>query len=373
MTLPVDQEAVCPLCGVAEDHEGNDMIACDGCNEHYHERCVGLRSIPRGQWFCPACVRQRPTQPVGPRSAYAEELAGGRAAFLARRVASTTYARYLPAFQAYTCFCARHGLRFKEADSLVLYTMHLATRTQRVWNGIATDLSGVGFFVPGILDAPDVQAAMESARRLTAHRASFRKRPLTPELLAQVRAVLRATEQADFYKLRDWSFFLLGFLGLFRASELTALCWTDLSEDEHGLRVLLRTSKTDPYYRGATVFVPGHEQAVLDVRFLLARLRTWVPSASHVFTDIHGNQLTPETLRGRLKRYLRQVLPESEVAGFSLHSLRRGGATAMARQHVPVRIIKRHGRWRSDAVMVYIEAEGFEARAGALVLGSLLV
>ena len=33
---------------------------------------------------------------------------------------------------------------------------------------------------------------------------------------------------------------------------------------------------------------------------------------------------------------------------FCLHSLRSGGATAAASNNVPDRLIKEHGRWRSD-------------------------
>ena len=34
---------------------------------------------------------------------------------------------------------------------------------------------------------------------------------------------------------------------------------------------------------------------------------------------------------------------------FGMHSLRAGGATAAANAGVPVRLFKRHGRWRSES------------------------
>ena len=47
---------------------------------------------------------------------------------------------------------------------------------------------------------------------------------------------------------------------------------------------------------------------------------------------------------------------------FSLHSLRAGGATAIANAKVPDRLFKRHGRWRSEnAKDVYVK-DSMEAR-----------
>lgn len=42
---------VCSVCGL-----GGDIVCCDDCPMGYHLQCLGLPSIPRGEWFCPACV-----------------------------------------------------------------------------------------------------------------------------------------------------------------------------------------------------------------------------------------------------------------------------------------------------------------------------
>jgi hypothetical protein len=57
--------------------------------------------------------------------------------------------------------------------------------------------------------------------------------------------------------------------------------------------------------------------------------------------------------------------------GYGSHSLRRGGATAAAKAKVQMHVIKRHGRWASDAVYLYI-VDGVEEQLGlsAAVLGS---
>lgn len=49
---------ICESCHEIGD-EGS-LLLCDGmngtCNSAYHAACVGLRTIPRGSWFCPDCV-----------------------------------------------------------------------------------------------------------------------------------------------------------------------------------------------------------------------------------------------------------------------------------------------------------------------------
>ena len=41
--------------------------------------------------------------------------------------------------------------------------------------------------------------------------------------------------------------------------------------------------------------------------------------------------------------------------GYGSHSMRRGAATAASEAHVKMHVIKRHGRWKSDAVYMYID------------------
>ena len=40
------------MCGV-DDDEG---LLCDGCNACYHAKCLGLDTVPDGDWYCEACL-----------------------------------------------------------------------------------------------------------------------------------------------------------------------------------------------------------------------------------------------------------------------------------------------------------------------------
>ncbi|XP_020588807.1 uncharacterized protein LOC110030435 [Phalaenopsis equestris] len=41
------------LCGICAD--GGDLLLCDRCPRAFHKECVGLSSIPNGDWYCQYC------------------------------------------------------------------------------------------------------------------------------------------------------------------------------------------------------------------------------------------------------------------------------------------------------------------------------
>jgi len=34
-------------------------LLCDGCDSQHHIKCVGLKEVPEGEWFCGPCIRKR--------------------------------------------------------------------------------------------------------------------------------------------------------------------------------------------------------------------------------------------------------------------------------------------------------------------------
>ena len=131
--------------------------------------------------------------------------------------------------------------------------------------------------------------------------------------------------------------------------------------EEEGLVLTLRRSKTNQEGRLETVAVAsGSDAGTCPVR----AVRAWLAAAEIVDGPLFVG-LTPqgglrETALGDrmvahvVKRRCRAVgIDPSGVAG---HSLRRGFATAAARAKKPDRMIKRHGRWKSTAMLDrYIE------------------
>ena len=52
-------DTACAACGGTGDHE--KIILCDACDDEYHIYCLQppLESIPPGEWYCPACTKDR--------------------------------------------------------------------------------------------------------------------------------------------------------------------------------------------------------------------------------------------------------------------------------------------------------------------------
>ncbi|KAK2748174.1 hypothetical protein FQN57_001299 [Myotisia sp. PD_48] len=60
--LPEETEFLpCPVCG--DDDNEAVLLLCDGCNVASHTYCVGLDSVPAGDWYCANCETQRALAP----------------------------------------------------------------------------------------------------------------------------------------------------------------------------------------------------------------------------------------------------------------------------------------------------------------------
>ena len=49
-------DVACVTCGDKSSEEHNEIILCDGCTVGAHMRCLGLRRVPEGDWWCSLCV-----------------------------------------------------------------------------------------------------------------------------------------------------------------------------------------------------------------------------------------------------------------------------------------------------------------------------
>ncbi|CAN1847123.1 Increased DNA methylation 1 [Linum perenne] len=45
-----ENDDVCSFC-----RSGGDLILCDQCPSSFHGSCLGMKDVPRGDWFCPSC------------------------------------------------------------------------------------------------------------------------------------------------------------------------------------------------------------------------------------------------------------------------------------------------------------------------------
>ena len=292
--------------------------------------------------------------------ALADALAAART-YAERSLSESTrrgYARDLAAFQAW---CHTHAVTALPAEpqTLAAYLADLALTDRPATIGKKLAAIAVAHRDAG-LESPTehgmVKRTLAGIRREKGT-AQNQKAALLVDDLRRIVAPLGAS----LLDRRDRALLLLGFAAALRRSELVAIRVADVRFEGEGLVLTLRRSKTNQEGRLETIAVAyGSEPMTCPVR----AVRAWLAAAGRVDGALFVG-LTPQgafreaALGDRMvahvvKRRCRAVgIDPSGVAG---HSLRRGFATAAARAQKPDRMIKRHGRWKSTAMLDrYIE------------------
>ena len=157
--------------------------------------------------------------------------------------------------------------------------------------------------------------------------------------------------------------FSLGFAGLFRANELLVLRASDIKIEKDHLEVLVRKSKTDRYHQGNTVYIakngPACPHSLLLRFYSLAGIEPL--TEAYIFQPI--SSLTTKGGKTKSNRPIgyssyREIIKKALVAVgeipemFGTHSLRSGGATAIAERTSDTpdrdRLLRLQGRWKTD-------------------------
>ena len=281
-----------------------------------------------------------------------------------------TYSVYSKQYLEYT---ARKGLRPQSQVSLCAF-MKDALETRKLARGT---LIGV---IPAAVESifrfeaespardPNGTALLKQTKR-TISMLTEKSKPKLPMLRKHLLA-MTALCQDEPQEVRDMFMLLLMFVGFLRESEAVSLRHVDVwietvpETGQEALYVVVRKSKTDQFSENATIVLgacPGHHLCPVMWYRLHVSKRLDSLFLFHKLTRVAGEKLADRTPRHTVKRWLEKigVCP----IGYGSHSLRRGGATAAARAKVQMHVIKRHGRWASDAVYLYI-VDGIEEQLG---------
>ena len=144
---------------------------------------------------------------------------------------------------------------------------------------------------------------------------------------------------------RDRTLLLFGFAGALRRSELVALNVDDVSEDDAGLRLVLRKSKTDREAEGAIRGLPyGSHPITCPVRAWRRWLEVSGITTGPAFRSVsrHGHLGTKHLSDRALADIVKRRAVAAGLAGdFAGHSLRSGFATEGYGQGTPELAIMR--------------------------------
>jgi hypothetical protein len=157
----------------------------------------------------------------------------------------------------------------------------------------------------------------------------------------------------------------VAFAAFLRSGELTWSIWS--TESHHSLlsrdhvvfhptsvTLTLPASKTDPYRAGVKIYLASSPHSPLCPVTALENLFTLYPRPPHapLFTRPDSQPFTKQFFVLKIRELLLNAgIP---ITGFSGHSLRKGAAATANANGISKHNIKLLGRWKSNAVDVYI-------------------
>ena len=293
-----------------------------------------------------------------------ERLLHERSIALGHALAPSTHGTYSSALNSYLNFCKLHNLPVSPTpDTLSFFAVwtshHISPRSVNNYlTGIANELEPYFDSVRSARNSPLVRRTIAGCIRLRGQPVR-RKDALTLDDLARVYDTLGESPAHD-----DRLFvtqLLIGFFALMRLGELVQPDNERLRNSAHvthrhtvscetgRLSFTLPGSKTDRFFEGSTVMVKACTAPVDPVacfqQYLVSRDASF--GLRHELW-IRESGETPT--RGWFIRRLRRFFP-SRISG---HSMRAGGATALAEAGTAPALIQAMGRWSSDTWQSYI-------------------
>ena len=199
---------------------------------------------------------------------------------------------------------------------------------------------------------PTVVAVKEGASRLVFSPVKYRKEPLEAEHL---RKLMDRTDMNDRLQLRN--FF-----------ELSLIRAKYIKFSEGFISIFIEKSKADQLREGQSVAIAESGSSLCPVALLKLYINSSqlsLDSDEFIFRPISASRnckrlvsvnkpICYSTYRESFKKSFRGIVPD--IAKFSTHSARSGGATSAANSGVPDRNFQRHGRWASvSAKNTYIK------------------
>jgi hypothetical protein len=191
-----------------------------------------------------------------------------------------------------------------------------------------------------------------------------RKRPLTLNYLLDILSKLNLTKDKDLIGI---TMMFMGHDGLLRSGELCGgLHVNDVEWSPDKRSFVLRLKRSKANRSGAPEYITFVERkgcwsAVKLLRMYYDKFNLWNAHTKVLFPKVHyHNIIWSENCQIIwFRRYIKRSvsLIGLDPKQYSGHSLRAGGATDLFVAKVPYPFIKKFGRWKSDAALVYYRDE----------------
>lgn len=188
-------------------------------------------------------------------------------------------------------------------------------------------------------------------RQMMGDKHPFQKEPFQFEWFDELAEIM------DLKTYDDRLFFFLmtlAFHFFMRVSEVLSLrpCDVILDEAKNLLSVNFWKTKTDQFGSGTVSFINLHDDICCPGKYV--DVLTRLPQDEPILT------LSSKAMTSKL-RFLLKKISVSDSDRYSWHSFRRGAAYRASQMGIQDCVIKKHGRWQSDAYMRYCRVDAVRA------------
>ena len=262
-------------------------------------------------------------------------------------------------------------------EHVALYLQHVLDTTKS-HSSVDSAIYGIQWAhnladVPSPTNSSIVRAISRAAKRTIGTRVIYKKEPISPDM---IRKLVDISNLDNLLELRNVCIFLLAYAGFFRIEEVLHIKYGDISFHSGDVIINLEVSKTDQLRKGNQVVIAESSNddtcPVKIFKRYLSHLESSPVGPSHyVFRALSKTRsghtlvsinkpISYSSVRDYFKSTFKDIVPN--IALFSTHSLRAGGASAAANAGVADRLFQRHGRWKSvSAKNGYVE-DSLESR-----------
>ena len=304
------------------------------------------------------------------------------------RLALTTRRTYEAQLKWWRLFCARRQVHWlltgvpADEDLIIDYLLHCAINEQRAPGTLKLRLAAIRS-VHVTLGLPDPlegrnRVAMALAGLRRRYKTPVRRAPVTPRMLQWLERHLRGPDSGP-EGLILWAAVCLGFFFLLRASEFLPLGYVPSSRQLKGRQVLLFSGgeqcdlrslgKADEVRLQLTGSKTNYNLETHRNHYKTGEAVCPVVAVKQLFQKYPNRYLggveadeplfrTPEGWdipREAVQMLLRRAAEACGVTGnLGSHSLRFGGASALWAAYKDASVVRRYGRWASDAFHTYL-------------------
>ncbi len=280
-----------------------------------------------------------------------------------------TSKNHISMMSKYINFCQQHDVSYYNptTQTLCAYTESLA-QTFRSAKSVTNYLSAVRLLHKYAgKQAPNLDSfelgLMVRASKLTMRDIPNTRKPVSLSMLNDMcKLLMNRGPQADVMRLA----IQLAFFGFLRSSNLAPSAHQHFDKTRHltrgdvivaepGLRVKLKWSKTlQTALQPRIIPIVQVNNEPLDVVLTFNSITRQIPAAEHapLFLLPGGKTITVRQIRSTFKALLRAT--GYSTHHYSLHSLRRGGATECYQAGAHYIDLKRQGAWSSSAFWSYV-------------------